>query len=190
MNPSPVKSPAKPLVGESPPVGKLWVTGLVDAEAGDQGAVVRPGVERGQALAQPVEIAQEQRGRRLADGDRRDRVRLIVEEPAADAGEDLDVIGPAVGHGQVGLSAARAGRRRPPRPARRRSGPAAPAIIVQLDPLPWPSKTETSLEPVSATSRSGWPLRSATASPVGSVPTGKPAVPLIGGPNWPLPSPG
>src|SRR4029077_4582184 len=83
------------------------------------------------------------------------------------------------------------------------TGPASvwtrgPGIIVQLDPLPRLSNTETSLEPVSATSRARRGLwsgefgsgRSATASPVGTVPTGKPAGPPPGGPNWPLPRPG
>ena len=59
------------------------------------------------------------------------------------------------------------------------TGPASvwtrgPGISVQLDPLPWPSRIETSLEPVSATTRSGWPLRSATVMPAGLVPTKKP----------------
>ena len=108
------------------------------AQAGDQRAVVRPGIERGQSLAEPVEIAQEQRGRSLADGNGRDRLRLVVEEPAADAGEDLDVIGPAVGHGQVGLRAAqhvahdhrdRSGVGLDPRPRNHR--PARPAALTQ-----------------------------------------------------------
>ena len=66
------------------------------------------------------------------------RLRLVVEEPAADAGEDLDVIGPAVGHGQVGLRAAqqvahdqgdRSGVGLDPRPRNHR--PARPAALTQ-----------------------------------------------------------
>ena len=43
------------------------------ADPGDQCPIVRAGIERGQALAETVEIAQEQRGRGLADRNGRDR---------------------------------------------------------------------------------------------------------------------
>src|SRR5271157_1256488 len=52
------------------------------------------------------------------------------------------------------------------------------------------SRMATSLEPLSATTRSGRPLRSATVTPTGLVPVKNPSPPLRAGPNWPLPRPG
>ena len=55
-----------------------------------------------------------------------------------------------------------------------------PGASVQFVPVPWPKSTETSFEPVLATSRSALPspLTSATVTPVGLVPAKNPWPPL------------
>ena len=106
MNPLLVKSPAKPAVGESPPVGKLWVTGLAEPISEISVPLFEPELSVANPWPSPLKLPRNSEDGAWPTGIRLGRLRLVVEEPAADAGEDLDVIGPAVGHGQVGLRAA------------------------------------------------------------------------------------
>ncbi len=140
MNPLPVKSPANPDVGESPPVGKLCVTGLAEPRPEISVPSFEPALSVANPWPSPLKLPRNSEDGAWPTGIGRDRLRLIVEEPAADAGEDLDVIGPAVGHGQVGLAApqqvADGHRDRPgvgldPRPRDHR--PARPAALAQQD---------------------------------------------------------
>ena len=140
MKPLPVKSPAKPAVGESPPVGKLWITGLAEPMSEISVPLFDPALSVANPRPSPLKLPRNSEDGAWPTAIRLGRLRLVVEEPAADAGEDLDVIGPAVGHGQVGLRAAqqvahdhrdRSGVGLDPRPRDHR--PARPAALAQQD---------------------------------------------------------
>ena len=145
--------------GRSPPAANVCATpfGPITEIVFDPAfSVAMPG-------ARAVEVAQEQPAGGLANGVGR---ALVVEESAADPGEYLDVVGLLVGHREVELAVPRRS------PTATATGPASvlirgPGISVQLDPVPWPRRIDTSLEPELATIRSGWPLRLATAIPAG-----------------------
>ena len=142
------------------------MTGSEPMKSEISGQVVRPGIDRHQ-VGLAVEVADEERSGIGADGEGLGI--LVVEEPAADAREQGDLVRPAQ------LLTARLdgppevkGRRpwRPVRSRRRiqpRPGTNEMAAAAAVD---WLSRIDTWLDPLSATTRSGRaPVRLATVIP-------------------------
>ena len=164
--------------GHGPQAARGHDTAGAAAASGEEGQVVGAGVDRHQVEAGPaVEVADEQRtglrpvAKVRGRGRRRSRRRRRA---AADASDPLLVTSRS---GAVAVAGRVVPARRRPAPGRR---PAGRDLIVQAAPRPWPSRTETSLEPSLATTRSGVAVAVEVGDgEAGRVGAGEEAVPAV-----------